>query len=161
MSCLFCNSIIPARSAYDWQVVQVMVWYQQTTSHYLNQWWPSSMSPYSVIRPRGVNTSSLGKKSPVWVSAQEATSNNDIILPKFMIPHGVTRPQRPNDTIWRHRPGSILSQVYCVKLSSHYLSKGCCITIYGHYDIHRRPSSHFSRTIAHRANVICCTCTRL
>ena len=31
--------------------VQVMVWCRQATSHYLNQCWPRSMSPYGVTRP--------------------------------------------------------------------------------------------------------------
>ena len=35
-------------------LVQVMVWYRQSTSHYLSQCWPSSMSPYGVTRPQWV-----------------------------------------------------------------------------------------------------------
>ena len=35
--------------------VQVMAWCRQATSHYLNQYWPSSMSPYGVTRPQRVN----------------------------------------------------------------------------------------------------------
>ena len=37
-------------------LVQVMAWCRQATSHYLSQCWPSSISPYSVIRPQWVNT---------------------------------------------------------------------------------------------------------
>ena len=33
-------------------LVQVMAWYRQTTSHYLSQCWPSSMSLYGAIRPQ-------------------------------------------------------------------------------------------------------------
>ena len=36
-------------------LVQVMAWCRQATSHYLNQCWPSSMSPYGVTRPQWVN----------------------------------------------------------------------------------------------------------
>ena len=36
-------------------LVQVMAWCRQTTSHYLSQCWPSSMSPYGVTRPEWVN----------------------------------------------------------------------------------------------------------
>ena len=35
-------------------LVQVMAWCRQATSHYLSQWWPSSMSPYGVTRPQWV-----------------------------------------------------------------------------------------------------------
>ena len=36
-------------------LVQVMAWCRQATSHYLNQCWPSFMSPYGVTRPQWVN----------------------------------------------------------------------------------------------------------
>ena len=36
-------------------LVQVMVWCHQATSHYLNQCWPRSMSPYGITRPQWVN----------------------------------------------------------------------------------------------------------
>ena len=35
-------------------LVQVMAWCHQATSHYLNQYWPRSLSPYDVIRPQWV-----------------------------------------------------------------------------------------------------------
>ena len=35
-------------------LVQVMAWCRQTTSHYLSQCWPRSVSPYGVIRPQWV-----------------------------------------------------------------------------------------------------------
>ena len=35
-------------------LVQVMVWCRQATSHYLNQCWPRSMSPYGVTGPQCV-----------------------------------------------------------------------------------------------------------
>ena len=35
-------------------LVQLMVWCRQATSHYLNQCWPRSMSPYGVTRPQWV-----------------------------------------------------------------------------------------------------------
>ena len=37
-------------------LVQVMAWCHQATSHYLNQCWPRSMSPYGVTMPQWVNT---------------------------------------------------------------------------------------------------------
>ena len=39
-------------------LVQVMAWCRQTTSHYLSQCWPSSMSPYGVTRAQWVNQNS-------------------------------------------------------------------------------------------------------
>ena len=36
-------------------LVQVMAWCRQATSHYLNQCWPKSMSPYGITRPQWVN----------------------------------------------------------------------------------------------------------
>ena len=36
-------------------LVQVMAWYCQTTSHYLSQCWPRSLSLYGVTRPEWVN----------------------------------------------------------------------------------------------------------
>ena len=35
-------------------LVQVMAWCHQTTSHYLSQCWPRSLSPYGVTRPQWV-----------------------------------------------------------------------------------------------------------
>ena len=36
--------------------VQVMAWCRQATSHYLNQCWPISPTPYGVTRPQWVNS---------------------------------------------------------------------------------------------------------
>ena len=36
-------------------LVQVMAWCHQSTSHYLSQCWPRSLSPYGVTRPQWVN----------------------------------------------------------------------------------------------------------
>ena len=37
-------------------LVQVMAWCRQATSHFLNQCWPRSATPYSVTRPHWVNS---------------------------------------------------------------------------------------------------------
>ena len=37
-------------------LLQVMAWCRQAASHYLNQCWPWSLSPYCITRPRWVNT---------------------------------------------------------------------------------------------------------
>ena len=37
------------------QLVQVMAWCRQATSHYLSQCWPRSLSPYGVTRPQWLN----------------------------------------------------------------------------------------------------------
>ena len=41
-------------------LIQVMVWCHQATSHYLSQYWPSSMSSYVITRPKWIDT--LGPK---------------------------------------------------------------------------------------------------
>ena len=38
------------------KLVQVMAWCRQTTSHYLSQCWPRSLSPYGVTRPQWINS---------------------------------------------------------------------------------------------------------
>ena len=37
-------------------LVQVMAWCRQATSHYLNQCWPRSQTPYGIIKPPWVLT---------------------------------------------------------------------------------------------------------
>ena len=44
--------LIDNKSALD----QVMAWCHQATSHYLEQCWPSSATPYGVTRPQWVNS---------------------------------------------------------------------------------------------------------
>ena len=36
-------------------LAQVMAWCRQATSHYLSQYWPTSMSPYGVTSPRNLS----------------------------------------------------------------------------------------------------------
>ena len=38
-------------------LVQVMAWCRQATSHYLNQCWPRSPTPYGITRPQWINIS--------------------------------------------------------------------------------------------------------
>ena len=45
-------------------LVQVMAWCRQATSHYLNQCWPRSLSPYGVTRPEWVNSTCLKSVYP-------------------------------------------------------------------------------------------------
>ena len=44
---------------YQSTLVQVMAWCRQTTSHYPNQCWPRSLSPYGVTRSQRVNTADI------------------------------------------------------------------------------------------------------
>ena len=41
-------------SGYQSTIIEVMAWYRQAISLYLNQCWPSSMTPYVVIMPQCV-----------------------------------------------------------------------------------------------------------
>ena len=58
-----------------------MAWCHQATSHYLNQCWPKSPTPYGVTRPQWVNTalSSMGKDSNYirWENKGPPVSRND------------------------------------------------------------------------------------
>ena len=45
-------------------LAQVMVWCRQATSHYMNQCWPRSPTPYGVTRPHWVNSMSIGLPIP-------------------------------------------------------------------------------------------------
>ena len=42
-------------------LVQVMAWCHQATSHYLNQCWPRSPTPYGITRPQWVKSSPPGQ----------------------------------------------------------------------------------------------------
>ena len=44
-------------------LVQVMAWCRQATSHYMNQCWPRSISPYGVTRPQWVNYHNLADRN--------------------------------------------------------------------------------------------------
>ena len=64
------NDIEPNKpQAITFTLVQVMAWCHQATSHYLNQCWPRSMSPYGVTRPQWVNP---------WVGVKSSTILNSI-----------------------------------------------------------------------------------
>ena len=52
-------------------LVQVMAWCRQATSHYLNQCWPISLSPYGVTRPQWVN--SLWPSEAIWCHKSGST----------------------------------------------------------------------------------------
>ena len=47
------------RTDYKSTLVQVMDWWRQATSHYLNQCWPRSPMPYGVTRPQWVKNASF------------------------------------------------------------------------------------------------------
>ena len=100
-----------------------MAWYHQATSHYLNQCWPRSMSPYGgVIRPQrvhllvsrrcGGNFKCVISKHMLWLSswallvkmAQNIIDDMSTLVQamtwclsqcwsRFMSPYAVTRPR--------------------------------------------------------------------
>ena len=55
----------------QWTLVQVMVWCCQETSHYLNQCWSRSLTPYGITRTQ-------------WIKPKGTQSNNEAVL-HFMI----------------------------------------------------------------------------
>ena len=48
-------------------LVQVMAWCHQATSHYLNQCWPSALSPYGVTRPQWVKFIATCRSCVIYV----------------------------------------------------------------------------------------------
>ena len=56
-------------------LTQVMAWCRQPTSHYLNQYWLGSMSPYGDIRPQWVNSG----------NGLMPTGNSNTPLPEAML----------------------------------------------------------------------------
>ena len=52
-------------------LVQVMAWCCQATSHYLDQCWPRSPTPYGVTRPQRVN--SVWPSDTIWRHRSEST----------------------------------------------------------------------------------------
>ena len=121
-------------------LVQVMVWCRQATSHYLNQCWPRSTSPYGVTRPQWVNSLTPERcgsdyKSNVFkiiiqndnVKIIIQNSNMDICfeIPLASVCSGFINSLRPSDAFWRHRSGSPLAQVMacCLTAPSHFLNQ--------------------------------------
>ena len=98
-------------------LVQVMAWCRQATSHYLNQCWPSSMSPYGITRPQWVNTLAQGRcgsnfkrKTLKFIIQNSLATHHEIAL-RWM-PQNLTRK-------------STLVQImdWCGQAASHYLSQ--------------------------------------
>ena len=57
-----CHQINISRPTNDKSIlVQVMAWCRQATSHYLSQYWPSSMLPYGITRPQWVYSLAPGR----------------------------------------------------------------------------------------------------
>ena len=77
-------------------LVQVMAWCHQATSHYLNQCWTRSMSPYGVTRPQ-------------WVKVAKSTWNAAIIISPVSEGSGdvmVLRRSRPSPVARRPPPAA-------------------------------------------------------
>ena len=65
-----CAGNSPVTGAIDGSIlVRVMAWCQQATSHYLNQFWPSSMWPYGIDRPRVNSFTPSDTKMHGWYSS--------------------------------------------------------------------------------------------
>ena len=93
---------------------QVIAWYHQAESHYMNQCWPRSMSPYDVIRPQWDNATVVSPLLKYWRQHNLALSHcYDLYLNSLW----------PSDAIWCQRSWSTLVQVMacCLTAPSHYL----------------------------------------
>ena len=67
---IFCENALKWMAqnlTYHWlALVQVMAWCCQATSHYLNQGWPRSMSPYGAMRPQIFTTRQYSTCCEIW-----------------------------------------------------------------------------------------------
>ena len=61
-------------------LVQVMSWCRQATSHYLNQCWPRSATPYGITRPQWVNTNPMN-----WLYNHNKTNHNKNVCTIYQI----------------------------------------------------------------------------
>ena len=50
-------------------LVQITAWCRQATSHYLNQCWSSSMTPFGIIRPQWVKTPDKHHTASSWLQS--------------------------------------------------------------------------------------------
>ena len=66
-------------------LVQVMAWCRQATSHYLNQCWPRSPTPYGVTRPQWVNRNILVSAPKGWIQLDKC-----IIMYLYILLHDLT-----------------------------------------------------------------------
>ena len=65
-------------------LIQIMDWCRQTTSHYLNQCWPSFMSLYGVTRPNVVAIGAHHKNMAVLISIRFL---RDVICARIYVKH--------------------------------------------------------------------------
>ena len=66
-----CHQTLQMISQHSSSLVHVMAWCRQATSHYLNQCWHRSVSPYGVIRPQlDESTAGWQLKSPQSLSGR-------------------------------------------------------------------------------------------
>ena len=92
-------------------LVQVMAWCHQATSHYLNQCWPRSPTPYGITRPQWVNTN--------WLSKVSHVSWSNINLPKMS-------PLRNSSTDFQKSTQVLKFQIECTCLSGKWILKITC-----------------------------------
>ena len=52
------------------KLVQVIAWCSQAASHYLNQRWPGSLSPYGVTRTQRIKCRKTSPQSPTFVAKE-------------------------------------------------------------------------------------------
>ena len=74
-------------------LVQVMAWCRQATSHYLNQCWPRSPTPYGVTRPQWVKAMQVGTQFISPVKGVEMITAQLMILYGQNCPHHACKPE--------------------------------------------------------------------
>ena len=120
-------------------LVQVMAWCRQTTSHYLSQCWPRSLSPYGVTRPQWVNDPIIlqfctGHDIPVFVACATLWHDQNIIFciraPCFSTRNG----------LWAHKlwNGSHHLKINCSYFNDQIRSQFCT----HHNSLNTNPRDH-------------------
>ena len=87
-------------------LVQVMAWCRQATSHYLNQCWPRSPTPYGVTRPQWVkNASSWWNCLPRQYCVRMSTSKTPLPVGVILESTYFTMFLWPDNELWKEKPG--------------------------------------------------------
>ena len=100
-------------------LVQVMAWCRQATSHYLNQWWPRSLSPYGITRSQWA-TDPYGTSNSTNIYILELTQwpLGDVAVEIALrpVPHNLTNDK--STLVWT---GQVMAWFH--QATSHYLSQ--------------------------------------
>ena len=94
-------------------LVQVMAWYREATSHYLNQCWPRSPTPYGVTRPQWVN--SLRSSDVIWPYSSGSTLAQVMACSLMAPSHYLNQCWLIiNEALWHSREGNFTGNAHYI-----------------------------------------------